>query len=108
MRGNGVSDWFDAGGTGSPADVSAMLDSRVPTLLAACVGMGALVSLGTTSDGGALGVTVTLDGKWRREYFRETEALEEWLTAAATAIGESGGSLPASSGPRQRRSTRRR
>lgn len=85
-----------------------MFDSGAPALLAACVAMGALVSVGTTSDGGALGVTVTLDGRWRREYFRDTEALNDWLTEAALALGEMGASLPASSGPRTRRARKQR
>lgn len=47
---------------------------------------GALLSLGLSRDGGALGVTVTLDGEWEREWFRDDEACAHWLSNAADAI----------------------
>src|SRR5467141_2755466 len=72
-----VSDWLDGGGAGAPVDVAALLDSRASDLLGVAVGAGALVSLGLTSDGGALGVTVTVDGRWRREYHRDADSLVE-------------------------------
>lgn len=79
-------DWFD-GGNGSPCDVPALLDGTgVSEALANIVSMGALVSLGTTSDGGALGVTVTVDGRWRRGYFREAEDLITWVGEATEAV----------------------
>lgn len=79
-------DWFDGAGSGGAVDVAALLDSKAGELLFAMVDYGALLSLGKTSDGGALGVTVTVDGRWRREYFRELEALMEWLAEAAPAV----------------------
>jgi hypothetical protein len=103
-----VSDWFEAGSSGSPVDVPAMFDSGVPELLAGAVSLGALVSIGTTSDGGALGVTVTLDGRWRREYFREADALIDWLTGAVAALQDTPRSQPASSAPRSGRRSRGR
>lgn len=83
-------------------DVRALLDSGAADVLASIVALGALVSLGTTSDGGALGVTVTVDGRWRREYFRETEALLEWLGGAAAAVEKALLGDRPSSVPRQR------
>jgi hypothetical protein len=74
-----VSDWLDAGGSGSPVDVPALLDSGAWDLVGSAVGGGALISLALTSDRGALGVTVTVDGRWRREYFRDSDALVDWL-----------------------------
>jgi hypothetical protein len=65
------------------------------------VGAGALVSMGTTSDGGALGVTVTVDGKWRREYFRDEDELLAWLAQAVAAVHSAKGSTPPSA-PRGR------
>lgn len=97
-----MSDWFADSGNGSPVDVAALLDSGGNDVIAAIVAAGALVSIGTTSDGGALGITVTLDGRWRREYFRESEPMVEWLTSAAHAVATSDGPPPASSAPRQR------
>jgi hypothetical protein len=84
-----------------------MLDSRAAELLAGCVGLGALVSLGRTSDGGALGVTITLDGRWRREYFREVEPLIEWLEQAHDFLTVAG-PLAASSATRKRPRGRQR
>lgn len=81
-------DWFEAGGSGNPVDVSALLDSEAMQHLATMVAAGALVSIGTTSDGGALGVTVTVDGRYRREYFRDGQALWEWTEAAVEPVTE--------------------
>jgi hypothetical protein len=95
-------DWFD-GGSGSPCDVPALLDGTgVLEALAGIVSLGALVSLGTTSDGGALGVTVTVDGRWRREYFRDGEALVTWTAQALEAVQLATSGQPASSVPRRR------
>lgn len=74
-----VPDWLDSGGNGSTVDVPALLDSRASDLLGVVVAAGALVSLGLTSDRGALGVTVTVDGRWRREYHRDADSLVTWL-----------------------------
>jgi hypothetical protein len=78
-----MSDWLDGGGAGQSVDVAALLDSKAAELAWRVVQAGALLSFGRTSDGGALGVTVTIDGRWRREYFRATEELEAWLEGAA-------------------------
>lgn len=95
-------DWFEEAGQGNPVDVLAVLDSRAPELMWAIVEAGALVSVGTTSDGGALGFTVTLDGRWRREYFRESEPLEAWLEEALVAVKAGAARASASSGTRRR------
>jgi len=97
-----VSDWFDGGGAGSPVDVRAVLDADVSGVLFDCVAMGALVSFGTTSDGGALGVTVTVDGRWRRAYVRTTEDLEAFVSEAYPAVKSLTSAEPASSAPRRR------
>jgi hypothetical protein len=83
-----MGDWFQGNGDGRCVDVVALFDSEAARLLCECVQLGALVSLSTTSDGGALGVTVTVDGRWRREYFRETEPLTEWFQGAQAAVAE--------------------
>lgn len=81
-----MSDWFDGGGTGTEVDVDALMDSEAPVLIWRIVTAGSLVSVGTTSDGGALSVTVTLDGRYRREYFREASDLVDWLVGAEQAV----------------------
>ena len=98
-------DWFDGDGAGSLVDVAALLDSGVYDLLRECVSVGALVSLGRTSDGGALGITITVDGRWRREYFRDAETAMTWLSAGLPAITEACERRSSSSvdGSRQRR-----
>lgn len=100
-----MSDWFENSGRGEPVDVGALLDSKVPVLLGEIVREGALVSLGTTSDGGALGITVTVDGRWRREYFRGSEEAAEWLAEAVEAV-RSELRKPAASSARRRRPRR--
>lgn len=95
--------WFESGSSKNPVDVVAVFDSEIPRLLAEIVQAGAMVSAGTTSDGGALGLTVTLDGRWRREYFRTSEEAVPWLQEAALAVQTELAPPPASSAPRQRR-----
>lgn len=78
-----MSDWLDEGRAGKAVDVQAVMDSDAAPLAWRVVQAGALLSFGRTSDGGALSVTVTIDGRWRREYFRDAEELVDWLTGAA-------------------------
>jgi hypothetical protein len=107
-----VSDWFDVGGDGSACDVSALLSDNCIPVLVRCLEAGALVSLGVSRDGGALGATVTLDGRWRREWHREESELVTFLLGAATALetpsassGQRNGTAPQST--RRRRSSAR-
>lgn len=67
-------------------DVGALLDSAAASLIGGLVDLGLLVSLGTTADGGALGLTLTSDGKFRREYFRDSDDLCDYLEAALKAF----------------------
>jgi hypothetical protein len=52
------------------------------------VQQGALLSLSVTSDGGALGITITIDGRWRREYFRDAEQLALWTEESLAPVVE--------------------
>ena len=97
-----MTDWLDGGAGGRAVDVAALLDSSCAELAWRVVQAGALLSFGRTSDGGALGVTVTIDGRWRREYFRDTEELADWLTGAATYAEEVADAPDASSARRKR------
>lgn len=74
-----MGDWLDAGGIGDAIDVPALLDSAAGRLIYEVAGYGALVGIGLTGDGGALGITITVDGRYRREYFRSAEDLADWL-----------------------------
>ena len=99
--------WFDEGGSSNAVDVAALFDSGAPETVWRIVEAGALVSIGRTSDGGALGVTVTMDGKWRREYFRDSEELVSWLLGAAEAVEAEAERLAASPAQRSRQRGRR-
>jgi hypothetical protein len=81
-----MSDWFADGSHSAVCDVHGIMDSVVPSLLWGLVAAGNLVSIGTTRDRGALSVTITNDGRWRREYFRDSEDLAEWLREATIAL----------------------
>jgi hypothetical protein len=83
-----MSDWFTESTAGARVDVPGLLDSKSGELLHEIMGSGALVSVGLTGDGGALSVTVTVDGEWRREYFRSADDLADWLAAGIPVIRE--------------------
>lgn len=98
--GNGS--WLDGGGSGKSVDVHDAVDAHAMKGLLEMVEAGALVSMGTTSDGGALGITVTVDGQWRREYVRNAEELKAYLAEAVPGVTDLlAGSRP-SPAPRQR------
>lgn len=104
MSTNGTS-WLDGGGSGQAVDVQDMCKAQQVKGLLAMVEAGALVSLGTTSDGGALGITVTVNGEWRREYVRNGDELDAYLAEAVPAIEDllAGGRPSAAPGQRSRR-----
>lgn len=93
-----MSDWFDGAGNGAAVDAVLLLEAAAEPLHL-IVSSGALLSLGVTSDGGALGVTVTVDGRWRREYFRHEEELLTWLAEALPAVQTARGANGASAVP---------
>lgn len=84
-------DWFDGNGAGKAVDVAALLEGLGAQGVLELVEAGALVSLGLTSDGGALGLTVTVDGRWRREYFRDPAEMVAWIDEALPAVQEARG-----------------
>jgi len=98
---------LNIGGRKSSVDVVALLDSDGWAALLECIQLGALVGLGTTADGGALGVTITVDGAWDREYFRDSEELKDWMAEAMPVVRDaleaSAASSVRGSGPRGRK-----
>jgi len=82
-------------------DIAACLDSTATEYIASLVASGCLVSLFRTSDGGALGCQVTLDGEVEKEYHRLPEELHEWLAEVVAAVEDA--PVPASSGKRPRK-----
>lgn len=99
-------DWFDGAGAGSVVDAAELVQGIAAQGVVELIDAGALVSLGKTRDGGALGVTVTVDGRWRREYFRHTDELALWIAEALPAVQEATGTNRPSggNGNRSRRS----
>lgn len=83
-------------------EVASFLDATATEYLASLVQAGCLVSLYRTSDGGALGVSVTLDGEQEKDYFRTPEELAEWLREVDQAVGEVPPSAPSAKRPRKR------
>lgn len=80
-------DLFTNGSRPSTVDVRAFFDSRVPDAIAGLVEMGVLVAVGTTRDRGALSITITHDGAFDREYFRNSEDALEYLGRATETLG---------------------
>jgi hypothetical protein len=101
-----MADWFDGNGNGSAVDAAEILSPLVIQGFTELVGAGALVSAGMTSDGGALAFTVTVDGRWRREYFRDAAELATWIGEALPAVHEARGTSRPSSVPRGRTRSR--
>lgn len=95
-----MADWFDEGEQAkSPVDTFALL-SDLHEDLARLTKLGAMVSLFASSDGGALGLSVTCDGRSRRTYGREYEDFVEFVHGATEAM--------AAEAERRDRSPRRR
>lgn len=96
-------------GTGpSVVDVAAFFDSGVSNGVAELVSMGVLVAIGTTRDRGAVSITVTNDGNFDREYFRDSAEATDYLRGAATSlramgIGDTDAARPAVQTPPRRR-----
>lgn len=98
-----MDDFFSAAKTGKVCDLEEVLDAGFTEYLRDAVRGGALVSVGTTRDGGACSVTVTHDGEFRREYFTQSEELHDFLKAAAEAVAGRGRSVSGSRGQRSRK-----
>jgi hypothetical protein len=77
---------FNGSTKGATVDTKSFLDSHIPERIAELLDMGVLVSLGTTRDRGAISITVTRDGEFDREYFRDSVEASEYLQRAADAI----------------------
>lgn len=76
---------------GGHLDVRAFFDSGVLEGITRIIDLGCMVSLGSTRDRGAIGVTVTQDGEWEKEYFRNAADAIEWLEGTISVLGASNG-----------------
>lgn len=88
--------------TKAQVDVGAFLDATTAEYVASLVSAGCLVSLFRTSDGGALGCSVTLDGEQEKEYHRLPEELHEWLKEVDDAVARVMQAAPSAKRPRKR------
>ena len=105
MAGN----WLSKNGAGSEVDVTELIgDTVVAKALAELIQLGPLVSMGTTRDGGTLSVTVTVDGEYRRDYFRNRDELLTWLAEAVPGVEEIMGSSRPSAASGNARGGRKR
>lgn len=102
------SDFFTDGAGKSIVDVPAFFDSDIYRPVAELVSMGVLVSFGSTRDRGAISVSVTTDGRRRREYFRDSAEATDFLRLAVAAVRGTGSGNPAGDLPPVQRSTRGR
>lgn len=99
--------WLNGGGNGSACSPVEMVDAKASKGLMQIVEAGALLSMGTTSDGGALGITVTIDGEFRREYVRTADELAAYLAEAVPAVEDMLAASRPSAGQRGRPRRRR-
>jgi hypothetical protein len=83
-------------------DPAAFLDASAAEYIASLVASGCLVSLYRTSDGGAFGISVTLDGEQEKEYHRVPEELVEWLREVDEAVTAAPSPAPSVKRPRKR------
>lgn len=90
-----MDDFFSARKVGMACDLVEMVDVTFAEQARALVAGGALVSIGTTRDGGALSITVTHNGQWRREYLTSVDDLRAFLNAAQVAVEAAGPPVPA-------------
>lgn len=67
---------------GTTVEPTSFLDSGVPGSIARILTLGCLVSIGTTRDRGAISLTITQDGNYDREYFRNSDECVDWLDRA--------------------------
>lgn len=78
-----MDDWFESGRGGALLPVHEMFTAGVVDAVIRLLEQGALVSVCVSRDGGAIGFTVTSDGRWSRQWFREPAQAEEWMTAGS-------------------------
>lgn len=101
--------WFEGQGNGGAVDVAELLDGMGAQGVRELVEAGALVSIGTTRDGGALALTVTVDGTWRRDYFRKQDEMLLWIAEAIPAVEQLRGvSRPAAAPGKRTRPSQKR
>jgi len=82
-------------------DAAEFFDATSAEYIASLIQAGCLVSFFRTSDGGALGCNVTLDGEPEKEYFRTATELHEWLREVDDAVAGLPAPAPRAKRPRK-------
>ena len=82
-----MTDWFDQQRTnGESIDPAMVIEAGNVGAILDVIREGAMVSLSTTRDGGAVRIAITNDGKTRAEYFRDFGECATWLAHAHAAV----------------------
>lgn len=92
--------------SGDRINPAVMLEPGCVGVLCSLLDTGALVSFGMSRDGGSMSCTVTFNGAWDREWFRDPQPLHDWLAAAFVAIQDeppAAGTASANGTPRRGR-----
>lgn len=89
------------GGDCKPSDV---VNAAAVDVLHHLLESGALVSFGMARDGGSLSCTITFEGEWDRDWFREPDALVDWMADSYSAICEAVAARPPATGGNRRSS----
>lgn len=89
---------------GGMVDVPGVLTASYLEAVQELVSLGALVSTGSTRDGGAISITVTYDGDWNRDYCRDEVGALDFLSECSADVKEAASTrLPRSETKPQRR-----
>lgn len=79
---------FKIGKGVQPLPFEEVLSASFLELLQELVSLGALISVGSARDKGAVSVTVTVGGEYDREWFRTEDELIDWLKEAVVVVGQ--------------------
>lgn len=87
---------------GAVVDPATVLEPGVVGRLHELLALGALVSFGLSRDGGSMSATVTYNGEWDREWFRDPVELGAWFRDTARLIEAFRAANPPATGGQRR------
>lgn len=90
---------WDGSSAGGRVDLACLLDATTTEHLIDLVALGALVSFGTSKDGGALSVHVRCGDVKNREWFRVDTELHDWLSDGVELLRRTEGGGPSNVKP---------
>lgn len=95
-------------GAGAVIDLVAFFDSDVMSEVWVVLELGAMVSIGTSRDGGAVMISVVDNGEWEKEYFRHVGEAVSWLQRVSQALRDRGHVARSDGGPVPQKARRTR